>query len=139
MEYRESLDRDFIGPGRWQMKAHEVIRPNMDSRFWDVPGTDKMVHCYRVYGGALVFQVIEPSGIMGRHHTITFLSDGKTEKCYGTMSSRRHAAYRTCRAELEDECYRIMMCVVGTDELSDQTMQDCGDFRVYGTLTRKDR
>lgn len=71
------------------MRAAHVIGPNSDSGFWDVPGTDKMIHSYRIYDERVVYEVIEPSSVTGPHQTITFLSDGQSTECYGTVSTRR--------------------------------------------------
>lgn len=108
------------------MKAHEVIRPNSDSGFWDVPGTDKMVHRYRECG-RLVYEVIVPSQFMGPHDKVMCLSDGQTKKCYGTVSTSRtlydpsYSDYdRVCRvSDVMDKCYRIISDVIGWDVLSD--------------------
>ena len=127
------------------MKARDVIRTNSNCEFWDVPGTDKMVHCYRTYGGRMVYEVIEPSSVMGRHQTIMFLSDGQTEKCYGTVSTlraddalsglegaEREKAYRTWVSALYWQCYGIIVSVGKINMLLDSVKTDMGRIEITG-------
>ena len=108
------------------MKARDVIRTDSNCEFWDVPQSDKMINRYRVYGRRMVYEVIEPSSVTGRHQTIMFLSDGQTDECYGAMSTRRPddvlsggEVYRTWLKGLYLHCYWTMLDILGVDILLD--------------------
>lgn len=107
------------------MRANEVIRPNSTCTYWDVPGTDQMVHSYRTYSGSWIIEVIEPSAVMGPHSTITFLEHYWTKKshCYGTLQSARYADVTP--EDLKLQCYRIIAECFGW-----QTLLDLGTVRL---------
>lgn len=117
------------------MRAADVIGPNESCCYWDVPGSDLMVCCYRVLmGGPFVYEVIEPSSIMGRNSTIMHLSDGQTKECYGTVMSRRSThRYRSFPHHLESLCYRTIVTALGEQffsDLGDNVYRSCGEIRV---------
>lgn len=101
------------------MRANDVIRTNEDCGYWDVPGTDQMVHSYRTFSGSWIIEVIEPSAVMGPHGTITFLEHYWTKKalCYGSLHTARYADVTL--EELKQQCYRIIGECFGWDCLLD--------------------
>lgn len=93
------------------MNANEVIRPNSECTYWDVPGfPGRMVHSYRIHGTDLwEIEVIEPtnSGLLDcDYQTITFLDKVGSDKTelYGVLSTKK----TDNRAEQNAECYRTI-------------------------------
>jgi len=116
------------------MNANEVIRPNSECTYWDVPGTDQMVHSYRTYSGSWIIEVIEPSAVMGPHGTITFLSGcGIKPECYGTRSTWRIPGTDNDWRELYSECYRMITDVYPWEQLLDLGVVRCVMGRIEVT------
>ena len=99
------------------MKAADVIKPNRTTFYWDVPGTNRIVHQYSIIGTSIrYFEVIEPSSLSGPHSTIMSLRSEHGGMYYGTVVSRRS---QSDPAAVRLECYRDVFAAIGVKELSD--------------------
>lgn len=131
------------------MKARDVIRPNSDADYWDVPKSDMMIRRYRVIGGPMIYEVIEPSSLMGPHGEIMSLWDGQTHEYYGTVSTRMFVAeglldgatvaeygghYKTWLWGLWEDCYQTIARVIGFDVLlaGEKLRHNIGRLEVLG-------
>ena len=131
------------------MRAADVIRTNSDCSYWDVPRSDMMIRRYRVIGGPMVYEVIEPSSLMGPHGTLVSLWDGETHEYYGTVCSRMFVAeglldgsstaeqagdYQTWLWWLWEDCYQTIAKAISFEVLlaGDRLRNNMGRLEVTG-------